>query len=113
MLRGYCAVTGLTYGREAPEGGEIVEGTWWAPDYQGPPLVSFDAEIAVGWISALAIRLRLMFLGVRSRRPSPICAKSTGRRASQFRHGFFAGANGARAAYLSHYGNHDAEKKPI
>ncbi|MEC8094923.1 MAG: FtsX-like permease family protein, partial [Pseudomonadota bacterium] len=39
---------GLTYGREAPEGGEIVEGTWWAPDYQGPPLVSFDAEIAAG-----------------------------------------------------------------
>ena len=39
---------GLTYGREAPEGGEIVEGTWWAPDYQGPPLVSFDADIAAG-----------------------------------------------------------------
>ncbi|MGB1117330.1 MAG: ABC transporter permease [Parvibaculales bacterium] len=39
---------GLTYGRTAPEGGEIVQGTWWAPDYQGPPLVSFDAEIAAG-----------------------------------------------------------------
>ena len=39
---------GLTYGRVAPEGGEIVQGTWWAPDYQGPPLVSFDADIAAG-----------------------------------------------------------------
>ncbi len=39
---------GLTYGGEAPEGSEIVEGAWWAPDYQGPPLVSFDAEIAAG-----------------------------------------------------------------
>ena len=29
-----------------PEGSELVEGQWWAPDYAGPPLVSFDAEAA-------------------------------------------------------------------
>ena len=58
MSRGYCAATRPDLWPEAPEGGEIVEGTWWAPDYQGPPLVSFDAEIVAGLISAWAILLR-------------------------------------------------------
>src|SRR5262249_14889179 len=26
----------------------IAEGEWWPPDYRGPPLVSFDAQIARG-----------------------------------------------------------------
>ena len=26
----------------------VVEGEWWAPDYQGPPLVSFEKKIAEG-----------------------------------------------------------------
>lgn len=37
---------GITYSRTLPEGSELVEGQWWAPDYAGPPLVSFDAEAA-------------------------------------------------------------------
>ena len=37
---------GLTYAAAPPEGGEIVKGQWWAPDYAGPPLVSFAAEEA-------------------------------------------------------------------
>jgi len=37
---------GITYSTTLPEGSELVEGQWWAPDYAGPPLVSFDAEAA-------------------------------------------------------------------
>ncbi|MEG8219380.1 ABC transporter permease [Sphingomonas sp. HH69] len=37
---------GITYSTTLPEGSELVEGQWWAPDYAGVPLVSFDAEAA-------------------------------------------------------------------
>jgi putative ABC transport system permease protein len=38
---------GLTWARTPPESGSrIVEGEWWPPDYDGPPLISFDAEAA-------------------------------------------------------------------
>jgi putative ABC transport system permease protein len=37
---------GITYANEVPPGSRIVEGEWWAPDYQGPPLVSFERKIA-------------------------------------------------------------------
>jgi putative ABC transport system permease protein len=40
---------GLTYTGAMPEGTRLVEGRWWAADYSGPPLVSFDANIARGW----------------------------------------------------------------
>lgn len=39
---------GLTYAAAVPEGAEIVAGEWWPADYRGPPLISFDAEIAKG-----------------------------------------------------------------
>jgi putative ABC transport system permease protein len=39
---------GITYGTEAPAGSRVVAGQWWAPDYSGPPLVSFEAKIADG-----------------------------------------------------------------
>jgi putative ABC transport system permease protein len=39
---------GLTYTDAVPEGSTLVEGEWWPKDYQGPPLVSFDAEAAKG-----------------------------------------------------------------
>jgi putative ABC transport system permease protein len=39
---------GLTYSATLPEGTRVVEGTWWAADYAGEPLVSFDTEIARG-----------------------------------------------------------------
>ena len=35
---------GLSYAETIPEGAEIVEGKWWDKNYQGPPLVSFDAQ---------------------------------------------------------------------
>ncbi len=39
---------GLTYAEKVPEGSTVVEGSWWPADYAGPPLVSFEAEIARG-----------------------------------------------------------------
>ena len=39
---------GLTYAKEVPEGSRLVAGQWWKPDYDGPPLVSFESRIAEG-----------------------------------------------------------------
>ena len=39
---------GLTYTGEIPKGSKLVEGKWWGPDYDGPPLVSFEKKIADG-----------------------------------------------------------------
>ena len=38
---------GITWSAEPPtHGSRVVEGEWWAPDYSGPPLVSFDRAAA-------------------------------------------------------------------
>ena len=37
---------GVTYAKNLPENSRLAEGQWWAPDYQGEPLVSFSAEEA-------------------------------------------------------------------
>ncbi len=39
---------GLTYTGEIPKGSKVVEGQWWGPDYDGPPLVSFEKKLADG-----------------------------------------------------------------
>ncbi|TMJ03030.1 MAG: FtsX-like permease family protein [Alphaproteobacteria bacterium] len=39
---------GITYAGEVPGGSRVVAGQWWGPDYQGPPLVSFENKIAEG-----------------------------------------------------------------
>jgi len=39
---------GLTYTGEIPKGSKVVEGQWWGPDYNGPPLVSMEKKIADG-----------------------------------------------------------------
>lgn len=39
---------GITYADTPPESATLVEGTWWAPDYDGEPLVSFEVDIARG-----------------------------------------------------------------
>ena len=74
---------GLTYAATPPEGTQLVAGTWWPPDYDGPPLVSFDAGHGQG----LACRYRRRHPGQRARprhRPdgSPACATSPGSRLS-------------------------------
>jgi len=40
---------GLTYAATPPDGTRLAQGQWWAPDYRGEPLVSFDANLARGW----------------------------------------------------------------
>lgn len=39
---------GLTYTGKLPVGSRVVEGAWWPADYQGPPLISLDADLAKG-----------------------------------------------------------------
>jgi putative ABC transport system permease protein len=39
---------GITYAGEVPAGSRLVEGKWWGPDYDGPPLLSFEKKIADG-----------------------------------------------------------------
>jgi putative ABC transport system permease protein len=39
---------GLSATGEIPKGSKIVEGNWWAADYNGPPLVSIEKKIADG-----------------------------------------------------------------
>lgn len=39
---------GITYASDVPSGSRLVEGQWWPPDYDGPPLVSFEKRIAEG-----------------------------------------------------------------
>ena len=43
ILRGDRA---LTWAASAPKGGEVVAGTWWPRDYNGPPLVSMSKDAA-------------------------------------------------------------------
>ncbi len=54
---------GLTYSRTVPEGSRLVAGEWWPQDYAGPPLVSFDANLARGWGVALGDIIRVNVLG--------------------------------------------------
>ena len=37
---------GLSYSEEVPAGSRVVAGEWWPKDYDGEPLVSFEAELA-------------------------------------------------------------------
>ena len=39
---------GITYSGDIPAGSRVVDGIWWGPDYQGPPLLSFENKIAEG-----------------------------------------------------------------
>ena len=54
---------GITYAATPPEGTRLVAGRWWPADYQGPPLVSFDAGLAMGWGVGLGSTIRVNILG--------------------------------------------------
>lgn len=55
---------GLTWTREAPsQGSSIVAGQWWPADYNGPPLLSFDAAAAAGLGLKIGDSIRLNVLG--------------------------------------------------
>ncbi len=54
---------GLTYAAAMPQGTRLVAGQWWPADYDGPPLVSFDAALARGWGVHLGDTIRVNVLG--------------------------------------------------
>ena len=54
---------GLTYAATPPEGTRLVAGQWWPADYDGPPLLSFDANIARGWGIGLGSVITVNVLG--------------------------------------------------
>lgn len=55
---------GLTYSSSIPEGSEIISGEWWPEDYDGPPLVSVDAEQAGALGLKVGDSLTISLLGV-------------------------------------------------
>ncbi len=54
---------GITYANEVPKGSRLVEGQWWTPDYDGPPLVSFEKRIADGLGLKLGDKVTVNVLG--------------------------------------------------
>jgi putative ABC transport system permease protein len=54
---------GFSYAATPPPGTKLQAGAWWAPDYLGPPLLSFDAKIAKDWGLKLGDRLTVNVLG--------------------------------------------------
>ncbi|MCR4376761.1 MAG: FtsX-like permease family protein [Rhodospirillales bacterium] len=53
----------LTYAAKPAEGAEFEAGEWWAQDYQGPPLISFDADVARGFGIGLGDTLTVNVMG--------------------------------------------------
>ena len=54
---------GVSYAAEAPPGSRVVAGEWWPADYDGPPLISFDARIARGLGLGVGDTLTVNILG--------------------------------------------------
>ena len=54
---------GLTYAVAPPRGSRIVAGDWWPSEYRGPPLISFDSELAHGMGLAVGDTLTVNLLG--------------------------------------------------
>ncbi|HEY4344935.1 MAG TPA: FtsX-like permease family protein [Parvibaculum sp.] len=54
---------GITYSAKMPENSQLASGAWWAEDYKGPLLVSFDHELAQGLGLKLGDMLTVNVLG--------------------------------------------------
>ena len=54
---------GLTYAALPPKGARLVAGDWWPADYRGPPLISFDSELAQGMGLKIGDTLTVNLLG--------------------------------------------------
>ena len=55
---------GLTYSPTVPEGSEVTSGEWWGADYDGPPVVSMDEEVAAVLGLEVGDSLTVSLLGV-------------------------------------------------
>ncbi len=53
----------LTYMAEKPETAEIVAGSWWPKNYEGPPAISLDASLARGFRVSIGDTLSFNILG--------------------------------------------------
>ena len=56
---------GLTFVGPMPPGVELTQGTWWTPDYQGPPLICLDERVCRGFGMSLGDTLTVNVLGRR------------------------------------------------
>ncbi|HEX5080340.1 MAG TPA: FtsX-like permease family protein, partial [Geminicoccaceae bacterium] len=54
---------GLSYAAAMPPGTELVAGQWWPEDYDGPPLVSVEDEVAEAYGVGVGDRLGFNILG--------------------------------------------------
>ncbi|MGH6888774.1 MAG: ABC transporter permease [Rhizomicrobium sp.] len=54
---------GITYAAKEPEDTQLAAGRWWRADYRGPPLVSFDADLARGMGLKIGDAVTLNVLG--------------------------------------------------
>lgn len=54
---------GITYDARLPKNSKLVEGTWWPENYDGVPLVSFDAEAATDLGLKIGDRITVNVLG--------------------------------------------------
>jgi putative ABC transport system permease protein len=54
---------GFTYDAAPPSGTRLHAGKWWAADYLGPPLLSFDSKIAKAWGLRVGDRITVDVLG--------------------------------------------------
>ena len=54
---------GLSYAGKVPEGSTITDGEWWAADYSGPPLVSFETDLAKKLDLAIGDKVTVNVLG--------------------------------------------------
>ena len=70
---------GITYAATIPAGSRVVEGRMVGPDYDGPPLVSFEKKIAEGLGLKLGDPIIVNVLGRNITATSPICAPSIGK----------------------------------
>ena len=53
----------LSWSAAPPDGTRLVAGSWWSPNYTGPPLVSIDAGLARGWNLDVGGRLTVNVAG--------------------------------------------------
>jgi putative ABC transport system permease protein len=54
---------GLTYAATMPESAELAAGQWWPSDYAGPPLVSVEDEVAIGYGLGIGDTISFNILG--------------------------------------------------
>ncbi|NKB48035.1 MAG: FtsX-like permease family protein [Alphaproteobacteria bacterium] len=54
---------GVTWSEAAPENSPVVEGEWWQAHYDGPQLVSLDADVAAGFGVGIGDTLTVNVLG--------------------------------------------------